>query len=46
MAIKKIAGEDISKDQERLRRGALAEADKLNPPSIDDDLSTLFGGAK
>jgi len=46
MAIKKIAGEDISKDQEKLRKGPLAEVDKLNPPSINDDLNTLFGGSK
>jgi len=46
MAIKKIAGEDISKDQEKLRKGLLAEVDKLNPPSINDDLNTLFGGSK
>jgi hypothetical protein len=45
MAVKKIAGEDISGDVVKLR-ATLDKVDKINPPSIDEDFNTLMGGKK
>jgi hypothetical protein len=45
MAIKKIAGEDISGDVVKLQ-ATLDKVDKINPPSIDEDFNTLMGGRK
>jgi hypothetical protein len=46
MAMKKIAGEDITEDLNKLRSGPLAEAVKINPPSIDEDFDVLMRGGK
>jgi hypothetical protein len=45
MAVKKIAGEDISGDVVKLR-ATLDKVDKINPPSLDEDFNTLMGGKK
>lgn len=42
MAVKKIAGEDISKDVVRLQ-ATLNKVDKINPPSLAEDFNTLMG---
>jgi hypothetical protein len=44
MTKKKIAGEDITPDLEKLRATQLSKIDKIAPPSIDEDLNTLMGG--
>jgi hypothetical protein len=45
MAMKKIAGEDISGDVVKLQ-ATLNIVDKINPPSIDEDFDTLLGKKK
>jgi len=43
MAIKKIAGEDITKDLATFRSKTLSQVESVNPPSLQEDLQTLFG---
>ena len=42
MAIKKIAGEDTTKDYQALQQ-TLKRAETISPPSIDEDFDTLMG---
>lgn len=42
MAIKKIAGEDITADYKKLQE-RLKEAEKINPPTVEEDFEKLMG---